>query len=50
MSTPESKLQEAADKVSTEIASAKTWYERHLPLLALVAGLVIGWIVGHVHL
>lgn len=26
---------------------AKTWYEKHLPLLAAVGGLIFGLVVGH---
>lgn len=31
-------------------AAAKTWYERHLPLIVGVLAFLIGWTVGHVHL
>jgi hypothetical protein len=28
-------------------ASAKTWYETHLPLLSGIAGLTVGLLAGH---
>lgn len=31
-------------------ATAKTWYERHVPLIVGVLAFLIGWTVGHVHL
>jgi hypothetical protein len=55
MSTPEAEVKTAAvtevaslkSRVTALEVSAKTWYETHLPLLAGVAGLVIGLLVGH---
>jgi hypothetical protein len=55
MSTPTADVKNAiaAEKATLESrvaaleASAKTWYEKHLPLLAGVAGLAVGLLVGH---
>jgi len=34
-------------RIHTLEVDAKTWYEKHLPLLACIAGLVVGALVGH---
>ena len=26
---------------------AKTWYEKHLPLIAAIAGVIVGGLLGH---
>jgi hypothetical protein len=34
-------------RVTALEAQAKTWYEKHLPLLAGLAGLALGGLLGH---
>jgi hypothetical protein len=40
----EARLTALEVKVET---SAKTWYEKHLPLLAGIAGALVGGLIGH---
>jgi hypothetical protein len=55
MSTPENDVKVAVQtetktletRITALEAQAKSWYEKHLPLLAGVAGLVVGSLTGH---
>jgi hypothetical protein len=56
MSTPASEVKSAIatekatleSRVAALEASAKTWYEKHLPLLAAIGGAVIGGFATHI--
>ena len=55
MSTPQTEIKTAVatekasieSRISALEAKTKSWYEKHLPLLAGIAGLAVGLLAGH---